>query len=98
MATRSIIVIVDIEDDGDVHVPMPSDRDLAEGIVARLDEFYPTDEVTAVPSNHRVAVASPEAVTTLLGAAGVGLDGAPDEEEYADEAWAAAQALAATFE
>lgn len=97
MATRSIIVIVDIEDDGDVHVPMPSDRDLAEGIVARLDEFYPTEEVTAVPSNHRVAVADPNAVVTLLGATGVGLDGAPEDDAYADEAWAAAQALAIPF-
>lgn len=96
MATRTLLIAIDIEDPAGTPAT-PSDKDLAEGVVARLDEFYPTDEVTAVPANHRVAVMSPDAMVTLLGALGVGLDGAPEDDAFADEAWSAAQALAIPY-
>lgn len=68
-------------------------RDLQETLQARLDEVFPGHDGYAVPQNVRVGVGSEAAVQTLLDAAGVGLDGAPEDVPAADEAFAVLQTL-----
>lgn len=72
-----------------------TDEDIADGVRARLDEFYPTDDgYPFVPAGVRVAVADPDAVGCVLAAAEVGLDGA-DMMFDADTVTAAEDVLAA---
>lgn len=78
---------------------VPTDEDLADGLRARLDEFYPTDDqFPFVPRAVRVAVVGEQAAEALLQAAMVGLDSAEDAgvgftEEVLDEANAAVELL-----
>lgn len=68
-----------------------SDADLAEGIAARLDEFYPTDDgYPFVPEDLRVAVTEPEVALHLRDALEVGLG---NEDEIGDRALTVVDAL-----
>jgi hypothetical protein len=84
---RMILVAMSVDTDVD-------DRDLAAGVKARLDEFYPTDDgFPLVPEDVTVAVAGHLAYVTLLQAAHVGLDGATDAGVDPERADAAAAML-----
>lgn len=74
---RSIVVVLDVDDIAHDGNPI-SDPDLAAGVRARLDEFYPTDVDVLTTENVRVSVMNPDAVTVFLDATDVGLEGAQD--------------------
>lgn len=75
---RTILVALTVDDNLDGSLVV--DEDLADGIRARLDEFYPTtDAFPMVPESVTVTVADPGAYDALLSAASVGLDGADED-------------------
>jgi hypothetical protein len=69
MPQRQILVAISVPDTTEA-----DDQSLADGLFARLNEWYANGEVI-VPFTTRIAVGTAGAVTTLLAAAEVGLDG-----------------------
>jgi hypothetical protein len=111
MTIRTVLVAFDVDshahpnaDNPDVDLTVAqravaSDEDIAEGVRARLAEFYPTDDgFPFEPDRVRVAVTTPPAFAALVAAAGVGLDGADEDStglaaDVLDEAALAVESL-----
>lgn len=87
---RSIVIVFDVDDTAHDGTTIP-DQDLTEGVIARLDEFYPIRGDVSVPENIRVAVTEPDSVHQLLAAADVGLEGAVDAGQDEQATTAAGQ-------
>lgn len=101
MSRRVMVVAFDVDDAPNGPEHAVNETDLIDGIKARLDEFYPSDDLQPfVPADVRAVVLDPAAWSAWTAATIVGLDGAEDASGFdgptLDAAWKAASDLAAT--
>lgn len=84
---RTVLVRFDVDEAPRGPEHAVSDEDIADALRARLDEFYPSDDLMPhVPVDVRVAVLDPAAAVALLMAASVGIDGADEDTTGFDAA------------